>query len=37
MQIRLVIAYVLIALMVAGLSAGVYIVRKKRKAKRGGY
>ena len=37
MELRLIIAYVMIALMVAGIGATIYVVRKKNKALRGGY
>ena len=37
MELRLIIAYGLIALLVAGMSAVVVVVRKKSKARRGGY
>jgi hypothetical protein len=37
MELRLIIAYALIALMVAGIGATIYVVRKKYKARRGGY
>lgn len=37
MELRLIIAYGLIALMVAGIGATIYVVRKKNKARRGGY
>lgn len=37
MELRLIIAYGLIALMVAGIGVTVYVVRKKSKARRGRY
>jgi hypothetical protein len=37
MELRLIIAYSLIALMVVGLSTVIVVVRKKNKDKRGGY
>ena len=37
MEFRLIIAYGMIALMVAGIGATIYVVRKKNKARRGGY
>ena len=37
MELRLIIAYSLIALMVAGIGTIIFMVRKKNKARRGGY
>ena len=37
MELRLIIAYGLIALMVVGISTVIVVVRKKSKARRGGY
>ena len=37
MELRLIIAYGMIALLVAGIGATIFMVRKKRKDRRGGY
>lgn len=37
MELRLIIAYGMIALLVAGISATIFVVRKNNKARRGGY
>tara|TARA_R110000796_G_scaffold14011_22_gene45798 strand:- start:96069 stop:96182 length:114 start_codon:yes stop_codon:yes gene_type:complete len=37
MELRLIIAYALIALLVGGIGTVVFVVRKKNKKKRGGY